>query len=102
MTIRPTKAKSNKGLSCHIERSEISLLCRKLKFFTLFRMTIRPKRINKKSMKKNTKHSSKKATAKPSGRKKMAVKALKNDKKNKFIQEKFNSFQEMFPVLSYD
>ena len=50
-------------------------------------------------MKKNTKHSSKKATAKPSGRKKMAVKALKNDKKNKFIQEKFNSFQEMFFVL---
>ncbi len=53
-------------------------------------------------MKKTTKHNSKKATAKPSGRKKMAVKALKNDKKNKFIQEKFNSFQEMFPVLSYD
>jgi hypothetical protein len=70
-------------------------------------MTIRPTRpkrtkLNYFYMKKTTKHNSKKATAKPSGRKKMAVKALKNDKKNKFIQEKFNSFQEMFPVLSYD
>ena len=53
-------------------------------------------------MKKTTKHNSKKSTAKPSGRKILAAKARKNEKKNKFQQEKLDSFQEMFFVLSHD
>jgi len=56
----------------------------------------------KKHMKKTTKQRLNKATAKPSGRKKLAVKALKNERKNKQSHENFNSFQEIYPLLSLD
>lgn len=46
-------------------------------------------------MKKLNKSTNKKTTAKPSGRKKLAVKTLKNEK-NKYLQKKINSFQETF------
>lgn len=52
-------------------------------------------------MKKTIKHNSKKATAKPSGRKILAAKVRKNEK-IKSQQEKLDSFQEMFFVLSRD
>ncbi len=53
-------------------------------------------------MKKLNKPANKKNTAKPSGRKKLAVKALKNERKNKQSHENFNSFQEIYPLLSLD
>ena len=53
-------------------------------------------------MKKTKQLTTKKATAKPSGRKKLAVKALKNERKNKQSHENFNSFQEIYPLLSLD
>jgi hypothetical protein len=53
-------------------------------------------------MKNTTRKNSKKTIAKPSGKRKLAAKTIKNEKKNKFSQNNFNSFQEVFPILSYD
>ncbi len=53
-------------------------------------------------MKIYTQQNLKKAIAKPSGRKKLAAKSLKNERKNKQSQEKINSFQEIYPLLCFD
>jgi hypothetical protein len=54
-------------------------------------------------MKKNKQQTTKKATAKPSGRKKLAAKTIKNERGKKIQHNRFNGFQELFPFsLSYD